>query len=234
MRFLLAIVLSFACAPLAFSQPPQPAPSIRANGEATVSERPNQVQIHVGVVTQAATAQAAAEQNGRQLTQALNDLCGAAGPGAAVRTINYSLTPNHRFPRDGGTPTITGYTATNIVEVRLSDVAAAGKVIDAATRSGANTIQSVQYLLKDEQAVRERALREATLQARANAGAMAGALNLRLGNALSIEQGEPTVVRPMMQAMRANMAPEGAVPTPMSPGTIDVHASVTLIVAILQ
>lgn len=234
MRSVLAVLFALASTPLAFAQPPSemPPPSVRATGEATVSVPPDRVEIRVGVVTQAPTAQAAAENNARQFTQALADLRAAAGPQAQVRTVSYSLNPNYRYPRDGGTPAITGYTATNIVEVRLDEIGRAGKVVDAATRSGANTVQSVQYSLRNEQHARSQALREATLQARANAEAMAGALNVHLGNTLSVTQGEPMMIRPLAQAMRVAASPEAGAPTPMSAGTIDVRASVTLIVAI--
>ena len=50
------------------------------------------------------------------------------------------------------------------------DLAGVAKVIDAATASGANSVQSLEFLLKNDAAVRAQALRDATVEARANAG----------------------------------------------------------------
>ncbi len=209
-----------------------PRPLIRVTGEATVSAKPDQAQIDIGVVTQAPTAQAAATQNAQQLEAVLAELRMALGPTANVKTTSYSLHPNYRYPREGGPPTITGYTATNVVQVRLDDLTGAGRVVDLAMKSGANQINRLQFTLKDEQPVRLEALRDAATKARSQAGALAAALGLKIVRVLSVAEGEPVVVRPIpVAAMRA--AGAGAA-TPVEPGTIDVRATVTLEVEVAQ
>jgi uncharacterized protein YggE len=208
-------------------------PSVRAVGEATVSARPDQARIDIGVVTQAPTAQAAATLNAKQLDGVLNDLRTALGKSVRLQTTSFSLQPDYRHPRDGGRPTITGYTARNIVQVETNDLGSVGKLIDLVTQSGANTIQGLHYMLRDPQAVREQALQEAVKKARANADAMASALGVKIVRVLSIEQSESPPVRPMMAMARmAEMA--AAPPTPTEPGTIDVSANVVLTVELSQ
>jgi uncharacterized protein YggE len=75
--------------------------------------------------------------------------------------------PNYQHPKPGAAAAITGYIATNIVEVTLDDLAQVNKVIDSATQSGANNIQKLQFRLKNSRVVR--ALREAAEQAKAGA-----------------------------------------------------------------
>ena len=89
--------------------------------------------------------QEAAAQNAKQSSTLVADLKQLVGSGAEFQTMNYSVYPNYRTQRDGGKPTISGYQANNTVEVRLDDVSAAGKVIDAATKSGANQIQGIHF-----------------------------------------------------------------------------------------
>ena len=70
-------------------------PAIRVTGEATVTAKPDQAQIDIGVVTQAQTAQAASAQNAQQLTSVLGELRKVLGPGADLKTISYSISPKH-------------------------------------------------------------------------------------------------------------------------------------------
>jgi uncharacterized protein YggE len=156
------------------------------------------------------------------------ELKSAVGSSGEVRTVGYSLHPNFRYNRDGGTPAITGYTANNTVEVRLNDLAKIGQVIDAATRSGANNIGGIQYALRNEQAARSEALANASKTARASAEAMATALGVKLLRLRSLESGFVATPRPMMaMAAMARDAVAAAPPTPVEPGTIEIRASVT-------
>lgn len=142
-------------------------PTIRVGGEATINAKPDQAELALGVVTQATTGQAAAAQNAQKLDAVLAQLRKVLGSGAEIKTLGYSLTPNYRYPKEGGQPSISGYTASNVVEVKTGDLAQVGKLIDAATQSGANTVQSLRFTLKDEQAAMAQALRAAAVKARA-------------------------------------------------------------------
>ena len=209
-------------------------PAIRASGNAEIKVTPDQAQIEVGVVTQARSAQDAAAQNASQMQTAISQVKAAVGTQVDIRTSRYSLSPVYAPPKtNGGKSTIESYRAVNTLVLTCNDLSVVGKAIDAATAGGANEVESLQYSLKDESPVRARALRAAAQQARANAEAMAGGLNLKLGKVLLLEQGNPLVVRPLPMAMSANGRIAGA-PTPIEPGSIDVQASVTLTIAIEQ
>src|SRR5262249_41484940 len=97
-------------------------PTIRVIAEAVVTVKPDRAEINIGVVTQAPSAQAAATQNAQKLDSVLADLRKVLGSAAQLKTINYALTPNFRYSREGGQPTITGYTASNTVEVTMDDL----------------------------------------------------------------------------------------------------------------
>jgi uncharacterized protein YggE len=199
---------------------------VRTSAEAVVYGKPDQVRIEIGVVTQASTAQAAAAQNATQLQAVMEKLRAALEGKGDIRTTGYSLNPNYNFNRGGEKPTITGYTASNTVQVTSDDITGVGKVIDAATNAGANEIRQLQFRVKDERPLRAQALRQAVTDARASAEAMAAAMNLKLGPVLEMEEGTPQVIRPMM-AMTA-----AAPGTPVQAGQIELRATVTLTVAL--
>src|SRR5262249_35028263 len=136
----------------------------------------------------APTAQAAAQQNAQKLDAAIKALRRVLDPTGEIKTIGYSLNPNYRYPAAGGQPTITGYTASNVVQVKTNDLKQIGDLIDIATQSGSNTIQRLRFTLKDEQAARAEALQQAALKARAKANTLATALGLKVLRILHVEE----------------------------------------------
>ncbi|HEX2641339.1 MAG TPA: SIMPL domain-containing protein [Pyrinomonadaceae bacterium] len=203
-------------------------PSIQTSGEAVITAKPDRAQIDIGVVTQADNSQNAASKNATQLGAVLAQLKQLLGTGADVKTISYSLSPNYRYPTGGGEPTITGYTATNVVRVTLDDLTQVGKVIDTATGSGANRIQSLQFTLKNRETVEAQALTEAARNARKKADTLAAALGVNILRILSVSESSPIVV-PVRSVAYARAE---ATSTPIESGTIEVQATVSLSVEI--
>jgi hypothetical protein len=199
-----------------------------AHGEGHVSVRPDQVRIQIGVTTQAATAQEAGTQNAKQSSAVITELKQQLGAEAEFRTTNYSLYPVYRNQTGGGKPSISGYQANNIVEVRLSDITLAGKVVDMATKTGANQVQGIHFSLKDEQKARGEALQKAAAQARANVQALASAVGLKVVRLIKVEDGEPVRVIPVRAEMMMARQAADAGPTPVEAGDIDVRATVTV------
>lgn len=205
-------------------------PSIRTTGEAIITAAPDRARIDIGVVTQSSESQTAVTQNAQKVEATLARLRSLLGAGADIKTISYTLNPNYRYPQGGGEPTLTGYTATNIIRVTLDDLTMVGKAIDTATQAGANRIQQLQFTVKDEKPLQERALREAAVNARQKAEALAGALNLKVGRVLTVSESSPVVI-PVRDVAFARAE---SASTPIEPGTIEVRASVTLTVEIVQ
>lgn len=205
-------------------QPRSAQPFLRVHGEATISVSPDRAQVDMGVVTQGNSAETASSQNNSRanaLVQALR----ARFPEASIKSIDVSVNPIYRYPR-GGPPVIAGYTASNTVQLLLNDLSKLPDVIAIAIQSGANSINRLDFTLRDETPVRAKALAEAARQAQAGAKALAASLKLKLGLLLSVEEGQPIIVSPpreiSFEKLRsANLAP-------ISPGTIDVHADVNL------
>jgi len=203
--------------------------SIRVTGDSIVTAKPDRVQIDIGVMTRAPQSLAAASQNASRLNAVLASLRKAVCPGTDIRTISYTLSPDYQYHPNGGEPTLLGYTATNVVRITLDELPKIGTVIDAATQAGANRVQDIQFTLRDSQAVRAQALREAAITARGEADTLAAALGLKVVRILSVEETTQGIM-PVRNAMLV-MA-EARAPTPIQPGTIDVNANVTLTVEV--
>lgn len=203
------------------------APSVTVHGEALVSVAPNQAEIDIGVVTQAKTAPAAGQENAVKLSKVVTELKKLLGPGDELKTTGYSLSPNYRYPREGGGPEVTGYTATNTVRVTTGSLQSVSKFIDAAMQAGANQMQRLLFTLKDEDGAQREALRNATAKAKAKADDVARALGLKVVRVLSVIEGERSF-RPVMLEQPRACAAEMAAQTPIEVGAIQVRSTVTL------
>ena len=208
-----------------------PRPSVRATAEAVIIAKPDQAQIDIGVVTQAPTARAAADDNARKSDAVIAALRKLLGQDAEIKTISYALNPSYTYPKEGGQPKVSGYMASNIVQVKTSDLKQVGTIIDTAYATGANNINSLQFNLKNDEAVRAQALREAATKAKAKTEAIASALGLKIIRVLFAEESGP-VVRPLYAAMEMAQAKAADASTPVEPGTIEVRATVTLTVEV--
>lgn len=202
-------------------------PTLRVSGDAQITAKPDRAQIDVGVVTRAATSAEAADRNAAQ-AEAVIAAVRKAAPRAELRTAGYSLSPTYQN-RPGTDPAITGYVANNMVQVTVDDLARIGPVIDAAQQAGANRIQGIAFTLRDQDAVRAEALRQAAARARAEADVLAAALGLRVVRVLSADESSPRLM-PVRAYAAARMAEAAA--TPVESGTLDIGATVSLVVEV--
>ena len=229
------IVLSLAVAAVVRAQSPPPLPpalsSIRVSAEARVTARPDRAQIDVGVITHAATSQQAAAENARKADAVLAAVRRSLGTAAVLRTVSYSLNPNYRY-HPNAEPVPDGYTASNVVQVTVDDLSKIGAVVDTATAAGANRIQDIEFTLRDPDAVRAQALREAATRARAEAEVLASALGLKVMRVLTVEENGAQFVPLRVTASRLAAPAAAAAPTPVEAGTLDITANVTLSVEV--
>ena len=206
---------------------PRP-PSITVNGEATIAAEPDQAQIDIGVTTQARSAPDASRENAERLARVLAEVKKLLGKGDEVKTSGYGLNPQYRYPQ-GGKPEIVSYTANNIVRIKTAKLDEVGKLIDAAMQAGANNINRLLFTLKDEEAARLDALRQASAKAKVKAEAIAASLGLKVLRIAAVTEGERSFQPIYRQApMARGEALAAQAPTPVEPGTVDVRSTVTL------
>jgi uncharacterized protein YggE len=232
MKIFLAVLLACAVSQVNGQQITSPLSSIRVTADATVTAKPERAQIDVGVLTQEKQSQNAATQNAKQSESVLAALHKLLGADADIKTINYTLSPDYQYRPIGGKASVSSYTAMNVVRVTVDDLERVGSVIDTATQAGANHVESVRFTVRDPQVLHSQAIREAALKARANADALAAALNLKIIRTLTVEEtGEPSATLPDVSIMDSREAPGGA-PTPIQSGSFVVTANVALTVEV--
>jgi uncharacterized protein YggE len=208
---------------------PRP-PSITVSGEATLSAEPDLAEIDIGVVTQAKTAPEASKENAERLSRVLAEIKKLLGKGDEVKTSGYALSPNYRYPQ-GGKPEIVGYTASNTLRIKTTNLNLVGRLIDSAMQAGANNVNRLVFTLKDEFAAQLGALKMASAKAKAKAEAVASSLGLKIVRITAVNEGERMIQPIYRQAMTAR-AEAASAPTPVEPGTVDVRSTVSMTVEV--
>ncbi|MDB4982265.1 MAG: hypothetical protein JWM82_3017 [Myxococcales bacterium] len=216
----------------AAAQPPVHQSSIRVVASATVSMKPDRAELELGVTTDKKTAKEATAENDRKMAQVLAVLKKEVGAGDDVKTSQLNVSPRFGEGRRGEPSPLLGYTVTNTVAVRVADIKAVGRLLDAALAAGANTVERVQFTLKDPEAAQNEALRGAAAKARARATAMSDGLGLKVGPVLSLSEGDgessPLGYTNLSARRRANVAS-----MQIESGSVEVSATVTVVFALV-
>ena len=227
-----AIVLSVLVAAPAYAQVPPPAaaaterPVIVTTGEGVVKLAPDRVWISIAAESRAKSPRDAQRANADAMKAVLDKLKALGLAADAVRTSGYDLQPEYDYVN--GRQTLRDYVARNTVEVRIDEVGRAGDVLDAAVGSGATSVSGVRFDLKDRSGAEREALRLAVADARARANAAAAGADLHVERVLRIEEQRITVPEPRPLPMVRTMAMQADAATPITPGELEVRATVTM------
>ena len=213
---------------LAFADEPPPPRSISVTGAGEVKVAPDMGVVTFAVETTAPAAGVAVEENARKsavLADALKQQVGSTGK---VSTARYALDPVYEQRERSGPPApprITGYVARNDVRAETSAIDSIGKLIDTATKAGANRVDGLDFTLQQRAPAQTEALQRAGQDARRQAEAAATSIGVKLGRVLYATTGAPVVVpRPYPRVGMATMAESNA-PTPVEAGDVTVSAT---------
>ncbi|HWL48198.1 MAG TPA: SIMPL domain-containing protein [Sphingomonadaceae bacterium] len=208
---MLAPILALTTAFPALAQEPAPpkGTQLDLSVEGEVTRAPDIVTIAAGVVTQAATANAAMSQNAMRMASTIAALRAAGVADRDIQTSAINLSPRYRYA-DNQPPTITGYQASNRVSVKFRDIKRAGAVLDALVAAGANQIDGPNFAVENADAALDEARHQAVAKARARAELYANAAGLGVKRIIAIRESgggyQPPRPMPMMAMARAEKA----------------------------
>jgi hypothetical protein len=187
---------------------------ISATGEAT--RVPDIAIISAGVVTRAATAKGALQQNAAQMERVRAALRRAGIAERDIQTANINLNPEYRYV-ENQPPRLTGYSASNQLNVRFRDIAATGDILDALVAQGANQINGPSLTIDKPQEALDEARGKAIAVGRARAELYARSLGMRVVRLLSVSESSGTYHGPRPMAVMAE-ARGGDASTKIDPG----------------
>jgi len=217
---------------VAFALPVQAAGSdnvskLICNGEGKTTATPDIVTITLGVETRNVSASVAANENAKLMNNTINALLSAGLKKNDIQTSHYSLgiqTEENPVPTGAAKNKMPPeFVATNQVTAKMNVSENIGKVLDAATTAGSNSVMGISFDLRDPKPQMDKALAEAVNDSRKKAEIMAATVGVKLGKILELSEGYS------FTSSNAKMAAYslGEATTPVLPGEMEITASVT-------
>ncbi len=206
---------------------PQQASGISVVGQGIVLAQPNVVRITLGAdVFDQSLANAQAEA-ARRMDAVIARLKADGIAETDIRTVSFNVTPQYDQQANQNQPVLRGYQVQNMVEVKSSNVAGLGALLDDAVSSGATRVFGINFESSDVEALKNQARDQAMANARAKADQMARDAGVSIGRPILIEESDTGGVTPLQQ----NAAPRAAAgpATPIQPGQLQVSTTVRVI-----
>lgn len=201
---------------------------LNVSAQAEAKRVPDIATLSTGVVTQATDANAAMRANAEQMNKVVAAIKAAGIADRDIQTSGVNLNPQYHYT-ENQPPRITGYQASNTVNITVRDIGKLGKILDALVAVGANQINGPSFDIDDKKkdAGYDEARRAAVEKAQARAEMYAKTLGVRVRRIVSISEGSgfrPPMPMPMMAMAKMDRAES----TPISPGesTLSVNLDV--------
>lgn len=211
---------------LADAPPPR---TMTVSGQGEVKAVPDEAQLSAGVVTQARNAAGALAANSRAMNAVFDALKRIGIPDKSIQTSDFSVSPQYQTdPHGNTTQKVVGYQVSNNVTVIVDDLARLGSAIDALVSSGANSMGSIAFTIRDPKPLLAQARAEAVKDALQRADIYAKAAGVTLGPIHSIGENGYSAPRPMYRMAGGAMAETAAAPTPVAAGEESITAGVSI------
>lgn len=215
----------------AFPAVAQEAPSKRTvsvSGEGLVRIEPDMATVHFGIVSVADDPEAARSLNAEASSRAMNAVRALGIEERYIRLENLRLQPHREWVDDRRRYEERGYEAARQVVVEIHDLETLPTLVAEVVEQGANRLERVAYDLSDREQVRNDALREAVLNARAKARLVATTLDEDLGPVQSVSEQSFDFPRPVYRAETLQMDAKAAAEEPdaFAAGELEVRVNV--------
>ena len=198
---------------------------VSAMGE--VTRVPDLAIISAGVQTLQPTASAAIEENAARMERVRAALKRAGIEDRDIQTSSINLNPEYHYDQNRP-PRLTGYRATNTVNVKFRDLKRTGAILDALVAEGANQINGPNLTIDKPESALDEARTRAIANGRARADLYARTLGMRVVRLISVSEGGGYHAPPPMPMGAVMMAERGAADTKIDPGTQQLQVSVSM------
>ena len=208
----LAILLSSALVGNAQAQSQSAQNTISLSGIGEMSATPDMAIISSGILTQGKTARVAMQNNNQAMGEIFDLLADLNIEARDIQTSNFSIQPQYIYSdeRDANgyarPPRIAGYQVSNMLSIQVRDLDRLGELLDRLVQTGSNQINGISFAVDDPASLINGARRAAMADAIAKAQLYAQAAGVKLGNIISISEGQqysapPPDMMPMARVM---------------------------------
>ncbi len=199
---------------------------LSVTGEAT--RVPDLAIINAGVVSRAATATAALQDNANRMDKVIAALKRAGIADRDIQTSSINLNAEYRYP-DNQSPQLTGYTASNQVTIRFHDIRNSGKILDALVAEGANQINGPSMMIEQPEAALDEARTKAITAGRARAELYARSLGMHVVRVVSVSERGGSYAPPPPAPPMPMMASAERAYTKIEPGEQKLQVTLSMV-----
>ena len=192
--------------------------TLYVSGSANTKVKPDKVVLSLGVETTNITANGALLANSNLMNKVLGVLKEVGIKENETSTSSFSIVPNYNYSQSNSRGNITGFTATNSIQIESSTIENISKWLDVAVKAGANNINSIDFSLSDKKLedTKNMLIREVIKDARIKADIVASTLGLKVIGVKSINLDVPEYTIPEPQFRQssetASISPSAASP----------------------
>ena len=229
-----ALAAGWSVAPARGQASPQSPPEagIVVSGEGSVSVVPDYAEVRAGVTTRAKTAKEVTDANAKLMAAVISALVSAGIARNDIQTAQFSLQPTYAMPQPGSEQKLTGFSASNEVNVKIRQLGSVGEMLDRLVTAGATEVGNISFLHSDIAQTLDQARAAAVADARRKAELYAHAAGLTLGAVAWITEDSGAAPPIAMRALRAP-APM-SVPAPILSGEDILRVQITVGFAVVR
>jgi uncharacterized protein len=207
-----------------------PLRTVSVTGNGQVFLVPDVAYVYIGVHSQSEKVTEALSQNNEQ-RQAVSDALKKIGVEAKdIQTTSFNIYPQQQYEPNSGKVTGTTYMIDNTVYVTVRDLAKLGDLLDAVVRSGANSINGINFDVVDKESAMSEARGKAIANARKQAEELAKASGVTLGDvqAITTSSNGSTFMPKENYGMGGGGGMAASAPVPVSAGQLVLTVDVSL------
>ncbi|HZO12553.1 MAG TPA: SIMPL domain-containing protein [Polyangiaceae bacterium] len=195
-------------------------------GHGEIEASPDVAVFSIGVESNSRTVADARENAAKSAERIVASLAKNGVDKSDIQTGSLQVSPRYEYTQDRGA-ILLGYTVTNMLTVKVRNLANISRVVDDAIVAGGDDarMQGIHFTIDDPTKVRDKAREKAMAEARAKAEQLAKLAGVELGAPLSVEETSfsmPPVPMPGMMA-EAKAMPQTPIEPGMSKISIDVR-----------
>lgn len=216
----------------------KPYPKITLSSQATIFKPADELQLSIGVVEVGEKAEAVLQANSAKMEAVIANLESIGLTKKEYQTGRFSITPTYtpypKNPPPNWKPSINGYEVNNTLTIKTDKIPLAGKLIDAANKAGANSIENIHFALHDPRAYWNEAMAAATTNAINDVKVIAQAAGVKLGRIISITLDNANAISPRINNIYFAKSSGAETAPPIEAGDVSITANVSIIYELME
>jgi uncharacterized protein len=203
---------------------------IWVNGEGKVQAVPDVAVLSLGIVAQEVSVAQAQSEAAAAMDKVMAALKNGGVADKDIQTQSFNIQKVTRYDNDKQQEITIGYQVTNMVTTKVRSIDKTGPIIDSVTAAGGDLtrINSIGFTVDNPKPYSDQARQLAVADAAAKAKKLADTAGVKLGKPTYITENS-YVPGPVYRTDMASAVPApAAVPTPVSPGEMEITTNVQI------